>query len=153
MGRFCITISLILLSLYCVGQVPCKDNFIKVNQDSACKKEYITMGSKTFAEFYVSKKELDKYKSIIPEIQDSLQSISKHNQNVRIAVDSIHKYHELSIDSLTVDRNSWKEISYEYSEQVIELEYDLAQEKKKKGKYFGLGVITVLILNLFMSSI
>ena len=125
MGRFCIAI-LLIISIKSYSKPPCRDEYIKVVKTDSCR--YVEMGVMTYTDFYMHKKRLLEIKEMIPSIKDSLTSIKIHRNEIKRNMDSIKVYNEVIVDSLTYDRDTWREVSYELEDSLIDAEYELHKQ-------------------------
>lgn len=147
MGRFCIAI-LLIVSIKSFSKPPCQDEYIKIVKTDSCR--YVEMGVMTYTDFYMHKKRLLEIKEMIPSIKDSLKSIKIHRNEIKRNMDSIKVYNEVVVDSLTYDRDVWKEISYDLEESLIDTEYELSKQKKNRFKWFGGGFVSALLIFLIL---
>ena len=129
MGRFCIAI-LLIFSIKSYSKPPCKENYIRVVKTDSCR--YVEMGVKTYADYYMHKKRLNEIKDIIPSIKDSIESLRIHKNEIKN------------------NRDSWKEVSYDLEDSLIETEYKLEREKKNRPKWFGGGLLSALLILLIL---
>ena len=147
MGRFCIAI-LLIISINSYSKPPCRDEYIKVVKTDSCR--YVEMGVMTYTDFYMHKKRLLEIKEMIPSIKDSLTSIKIHRNEIKRNMDSIKVYNEVIVDSLTYDRDTWREVSYELEDSLIDAEYELHKQKKNRFKWFGGGIASALLIFLIL---
>ena len=148
MGRFIIFTIFVLISFKSYSTPPCGEEYIKVVRTDTCR--YVQMGVKTYADYYMHKKRLLEIKEIIPSIKDSLESIKISHREVKENMDSIIVYNKVMTKTLESDRDAWRDISYDLEEALIDKEYELYNEKKKRKFRFGGGALSSLLIFLLL---
>lgn len=141
-----VAILLLLFSFSTFGQ--CENDSIVIIQEDSCK--FVKMSPKKFTEFYLYKKNLEKIKHQIPDVErkiDSLNTINKKiKENLEAKVDSTNKQKSILNESLKDCSETLAEIDLEN----MYLTQQNAQLKKERWRMLGygttLGVVTVFIL-------
>lgn len=135
-----ITLVFLLISLITFGQ--CNDSIAIVQIDS-CKK--VQMSPKKFTEFYLYKKNLEKIKHEIPNVERKLDSLNiinkKIKENLEAEIDSTNKQKTVVLESLEDCSETLAEIDIENSY----LTYRVDELEKRQWKMFGYGVSTTAV--------
>lgn len=144
-----ITLISILFSIFSFGQ--CTDSISIVQVDS-CK--MVQMSPKKFTEFYLYKKNLEKIKHEIPNVErklDSLNTINKEiKENLEAEIDSTNKQKAVVLESLEDCSQTLAEIDIENSY----LTHRVEELKRRQWNMFGyggtLGAASIFLIKLLL---
>lgn len=150
--RYYKAIVLLLLTTFSTFGQCDKDSVSIIQVDSTCQK--VQMSPEKFTEFYLYKKNLEKIKRDLPDVQKKLDSLNKINdlieENLQAEIDSTNKQKFVLIKSLDDCTKTLVKIDIENDY----LTNKVGKLKKRQWKMFGygtaIGSVSVFLIKILI---